>query len=54
MLREDPPSFYVTFSDRGSKIRQLERLGYTRHEGGPPYAPSPTRKRDGQRVSVRW
>ena len=32
MFREDPPTFYVTFSDRASKIRQLERLGYTRHD----------------------
>ncbi len=40
MLRENPPDFYVTFSDRGSKIRQLERLGYERHDvndGGRPY-----------------
>ncbi len=40
MLREDPPDLFVTFSDRPQRIRQLQRLGYERHDvrdGSNPY-----------------
>jgi hypothetical protein len=40
MLRENPPDFYVTFSDRPAKIRELQALGFQRYDvndGGRPY-----------------
>ncbi len=32
VLTNTPPTFYVTFSDRPSRIQQLERRGYERHD----------------------
>lgn len=49
MLRENPPDFFVTFSDRPARIRQLERLGFVRHDvndGRLPYYVVMERRRD--------
>jgi hypothetical protein len=40
MLRERPPTLYVTFSDRPQRIHELERRGFVRHDvedGGRPH-----------------
>lgn len=52
MMRERPPVFYVTFSDRPRKHRELEQLGYVRHrvaDGGRPEYVVFERRVDGER-----
>ncbi|MCZ7687019.1 MAG: hypothetical protein M5U28_53065 [Sandaracinaceae bacterium] len=55
-LRERPPTFVVTFSDRRARIRQLEREGYVRHDvddGQRPFYVILERRRGGQVSAAR-